>query len=90
MELNNIILNSLLLFALFSFFINFFTLKLSQGQNNILLDRDFLKPQAYHKKAVPRSGGLAAIISCPQILQVNLHRGALCKVQRVRPSTRML
>ena len=63
MELNNIILNSLLLFALFSFFINFFTLKLSQGQNNILLDRDFLKPQAYHKKAVPRSGGLAAIIS---------------------------
>ena len=63
MELNNIILNSLLLFALFSFFINFFILKLSRGQNSILLDQDFLKPQAYHEKAVPRSGGLAAIIS---------------------------
>ena len=32
-------------------------------KNGILLDQDFIKPQAFHKSAIARSGGLAGIIS---------------------------
>ncbi len=50
--------------SLVSFFIFLTTSKFSDKiKNGILLDHDFQKPQAFHKKLVPRSGGLAGIIS---------------------------
>ena len=52
------------IFALLTFFIfliiNNFSYKFNNG---ILLDKDFLKPQAFHKEAISRSGGIASIIS---------------------------
>jgi UDP-N-acetylmuramyl pentapeptide phosphotransferase/UDP-N-acetylglucosamine-1-phosphate transferase len=51
------------IFALLTFFIfliiNKYSHKLSNG---VLLDKDFTKPQAFHKKAISRSGGIASII----------------------------
>ena len=49
-------------------FMCFFTFLITQKFSNkilgdSLLDDDFSKPQAFHKDNVPRSGGLAAIIS---------------------------
>ena len=56
-------LGLLSLFSLISFFIflvtNKFSFKIGRG---VLLDAEFEKPQAFHKKVTPRSGGLAAII----------------------------
>ena len=52
------------IFALISFFtflvISKFSHKLFSG---LLLDNDFLKPQAFHKLPITRSGGLASIIA---------------------------
>ena len=52
------------IFALISFFIflivSKFSHKIKQGA---LLDKDFLKPQAFHNFPVTRSGGVAAIVS---------------------------
>ena len=57
-------LSLLSIVSLLSFFIFLLTSKFSNKiGNGILLDRDFEKPQAFHKELVPRSGGLAGIIS---------------------------
>ena len=62
MEFNNILLSFLSLFSLLSFFIFIFIHKISKRTQS-LLDQDFTKPQAFHKEAIPRSGGIAAILS---------------------------
>ncbi len=52
------------LFALITFFIFLIVNKYSHKiKDGILFDQDFLKPQAFHKSPVPRSGGIAGIIS---------------------------
>ena len=57
-------LSLLSIVSLTSFFIVLLTSKFSDKiGNGILLDHDFDKPQAFHKELVPRSGGLAGIIS---------------------------
>ena len=52
------------IFSLISFFIflivSKYSLKIRRGA---LLDSDFVKPQAFHKNAVPRVGGLASILA---------------------------
>jgi len=64
MENNQIELSFLSIFTLISFFIFFILSKYSYKiKNGILLDQDFIKPQAFHKSAIARSGGLAGIIS---------------------------
>ena len=52
------------IFALISFFIFLLVSKYSHKiKEGVLLDKDFLKPQAFHDLPVTRSGGIAAIIS---------------------------
>ena len=52
------------IFALTSFFIFLLVSKYSHKfRHGALLDKDFLKPQAFHDLPVTRSGGIAAIIS---------------------------
>ena len=52
------------IFALISFFIFLLVSKFSHKmRGGALLDKDFLKPQAFHDAPVTRSGGVAAIIS---------------------------
>jgi len=52
------------IFALISFFIFLLVSKYSHKiRGGVLLDKDFLKPQAFHDLPVTRSGGIAAIIS---------------------------
>ena len=51
------------IFALISFFIFLLTSKYSHKfRGGALLDKDFLKPQAFHELPVTRSGGIAAVI----------------------------
>jgi UDP-GlcNAc:undecaprenyl-phosphate GlcNAc-1-phosphate transferase len=53
-----------IIFSLISFFSTFFITRYSKFFfSGSLLDKDFLKPQAFHKTAVARSGGLSIIIS---------------------------
>ena len=64
MENNQIELSFLSIFTLITFFIFLFISKYSYKINKgILLDQDFKKPQAFHKSAIGRVGGLAGIIS---------------------------
>ena len=52
------------IFALISFFIFLLASKYSHRiKGGTLLDKDFLKPQAFHDTPVTRSGGIATIIS---------------------------
>ncbi len=52
------------IFALISFFIFLLVSKYSHRiKDGALLDKDFLKPQAFHEIPVTRSGGIAVIIS---------------------------
>jgi len=52
------------IFALISFFIFLLASKYSHKiKGGALLDKDFLKPQAFHETPITRSGGLAVIIS---------------------------
>ena len=52
------------MFALISFFIFLLVSKYSHKiKGGALLDKDFLKPQAFHEIPVTRSGGIAVIIS---------------------------
>ena len=52
------------IFALISFFIFLVVSKYSNKiRGGALLDKDFLKPQAFHDTPVTRSGGIAVIIS---------------------------
>jgi len=64
MEPESIELSFLSIFTLITFFIFLFVSKFSNKlKKGILLDKDFLKPQAFHSFAVSRSGGIAGIIS---------------------------
>ena len=57
-------LSLLSIISLLSFFVFLSVNKfLNKIGNGILLDEDFEKPQAFHTELIPRSGGLAAIIS---------------------------
>jgi len=59
LEFNSI---HLIIFFLISFIITFLITKYSQSLfSGSLLDKDFLKPQAFHKKPTARIGGLAII-----------------------------
>ena len=52
------------IFALISFFVFLLVSKYSYKiKDGALLDKDFLKPQAFHDIPITRSGGIAAIIS---------------------------
>ena len=55
-------LNFLSIFILISFSITLIVQKIFSKKNGILLDSDFSKPQAFHKNAIARSGGLSSII----------------------------
>ena len=64
MQTDSIELSFLSIFAFITFFIFLVISKyFNQFNNNSLLDKDFLKPQAFHSEAIPRSGGLASMIS---------------------------
>ena len=64
MENDQIELSFLSIFTLLTFFIFLLISKYSyKFKSGILLDKDFSKPQAFHKLAISRSGGLAGIIS---------------------------
>ena len=64
MQTESIELSFLSIFAFITFFVFLIVSKyFNSSNNNTLLDTDFLKPQAFHNEAIPRSGGLASIIS---------------------------
>jgi len=64
MQPNSVELSFLSIFAFITFFIFLIVSKYSYKLNNgILMDEDFLKPQAFHNEAISRSGGIASIIS---------------------------
>ena len=64
MENDQIELSFLSIFTLITFFI-FLTISKNSHKikKGILLDQDFIKPQAFHKSAIGRTGGLAGVIS---------------------------
>ena len=64
MENDQIELSFLSMFTLVTFFVFLITSKFSHKiKDGILLDKDFLKPQAFHETAIARCGGLVGIIS---------------------------
>ena len=64
MENDQIELSFLSIFTLITFYIFLIVSKNSYKiKKGILLDQDFKKPQAFHKSAIGRVGGLAGIIS---------------------------
>ena len=64
MQTDSIELSFLSLFTFVTFFIFLIVSKYSHKlSNGILLDNDFIKPQAFHSNEVPRSGGIAALLS---------------------------
>ena len=64
MQLESIEFSFLSIFTLLTFFIFLTISKYSYKiKNGALLDKDFSKPQAFHRNAVSRSGGVAGIIS---------------------------
>ena len=64
MQTESVALSFLSIITLTSFFVILVIQKFfSKIENEVLLDKDFDKPQAFHKEAVARSGGLASIIS---------------------------
>jgi UDP-GlcNAc:undecaprenyl-phosphate/decaprenyl-phosphate GlcNAc-1-phosphate transferase len=64
MENNQIELSFLSIFTLITFFIFLIISKYSYKiKKGILLDQDFQKPQAFHKLAIVRAGGLSCIVS---------------------------
>ena len=64
MQLESIEFSFLSIFTLLTFFIflavSLYSYKIKKGA---LLDKDFSKPQAFHRFAISRSGGIAVIIS---------------------------
>ena len=55
-------LNFFIIFSLISFFTTLLISKYSKTFfSGALLDKDFLKPQAFHKKAIGRAGGIAIL-----------------------------
>ena len=64
MSTDSLSLGLLSIFSLISFFVVLITKNFSSKiGNGALLDQDFDKPQAFHKEAVARIGGLASVIS---------------------------
>ncbi len=63
MQSNSIEMSFLSLFTLLSFFIFLAIQKFTSSSDSLFLDKDFKKPQSFHKIPISRSGGLAAIIS---------------------------
>ena len=64
MQLESIEFSFLSIFTLITFFIFLMTSKYSYRiKNGALLDKDFTKPQAFHRQAISRCGGVAGIIS---------------------------
>jgi UDP-GlcNAc:undecaprenyl-phosphate/decaprenyl-phosphate GlcNAc-1-phosphate transferase len=64
MQLESIEFSFLSIFTLITFFIFLMTSKYSYRiKNGALLDKDFTKPQAFHRHAISRCGGVAGIIS---------------------------
>ena len=64
MQTDSVELSFLSIFAFITFFIFLIVSNYSYKLNNgILLDKDFLKPQAFHNEAISRSGGIASVIS---------------------------
>ncbi len=64
MQNESLELSLLSIFSFFSFFTFFIIQKLSHKIfNGLLSDDDYQKPQAFHKSNIPRSGGLASIVS---------------------------
>ena len=63
MPVDSIEFNFLSIFTFISFFIFFAIEKVFKNTTGVLLDKDFVKPQAFHKNAVPRVGGLASILA---------------------------
>ena len=64
MQTDSIELSFLSIFAFLTFFIFLIVSKsFNSLSNSSLLDKDFLKPQAFHNEAIPRSGGLASVIA---------------------------
>ena len=64
MQTDSIELSFLSIFAFITFFIFLIISKYSYKFNNgILLDEDFLKPQAFHSESISRGGGIASIIA---------------------------
>ena len=64
MQPDSVELSFLSIFAFITFFIFLIVSKYSNKlDNGILLDEDFLKPQAFHNESISRSGGVASIIS---------------------------
>ena len=64
MQTDSIELSFLSIFTFITFFIFLIASKYSHKLNNgILLDKDFLKPQAFHNEAISRSGGIAGLLS---------------------------
>ncbi len=63
MNTDSIELSFLSIFALLSFFVFLLISKFSHKiKNGILLDKDFIKPQAFHDVPITRSGGLGIMI----------------------------
>lgn len=72
MKIDSIELHILAIFALLSFFIILLIHKYSSIiSGGALLDKDYLKPQAFHKEAIPRSGGLAIIFLLTIFIFIN-------------------
>jgi UDP-GlcNAc:undecaprenyl-phosphate/decaprenyl-phosphate GlcNAc-1-phosphate transferase len=64
MQLESIEFSFLSIFTLLTFFIFLTVSRYSYKiKNGILLDKDFSKPQAFHRYPISRSGGLAGMIS---------------------------
>ena len=63
MSVDSIEFNFLSIFTFISFFVFFVIEKVFKNTTGVLLDKDFVKPQAFHKNAVPRVGGLASILA---------------------------
>ena len=64
MPIENINNSFITIFTLASFLIFLIALKISSyNYFKFFLDRDFIKPQAFHNKSTPRIGGLASIIA---------------------------
>ena len=64
MQLESIEFSFLSIFTLITFFIFLTINKYSYKiKNGVLMDKDFSKPQAFHRHAISRSGGVAGVIS---------------------------
>ena len=60
------------IFSLVSFFFTYLIAKYSkQFFSGSLLDKDFLKPQAFHKEAITRCGGISSLLSL--LILISIH-----------------